>query len=82
MSLSDIRNSLKRISNQYEVGGCERCHGTDARFWPAMTAYSTHGLDLEFDDDPNADVFLCQRCHDEYKDYWTEMWSEYNSSRG
>ena len=75
--LENLQVTLREISKKHEIGGCERCHNPNARLWPAMTAYDTHHLDMEVDPNPNGDVFLCDLCHDEYVEYWQEMWDEY-----
>jgi len=82
MSLERLQSTVLEISQKHEVGCCEHCKGPNSRLWPSMTAYDTSDLNLEFDDNPNAHVFLCHCCHDDYVDYWTEMWNEYKSSQG
>jgi hypothetical protein len=82
ISLKDIQITLKEISKKHGVGGCEHCNSDVAKFWPSMTAYSTHGLDYEVDGDPNGDVYLCIPCHEEYVEFWQSQWDEYNASRG
>lgn len=78
LSLKDLQINLRKISETYSIGCCNRCNKTGAKFWPAMTAY--HWNKEKTDDDPNRDVFLCELCHEEYVEYWTEMWAEYNNS--
>jgi hypothetical protein len=82
MSLDRIRITLQKVSEKLGVGRCEQCNGPNAKLWPSMTAYSTVGMDLDIEDDPNAHVFLCHCCHECYVEHWTEMWDEYNYSRG
>jgi hypothetical protein len=82
MSLDTIQITLRDVSDKLGVGRCERCNSSNAKLWPSMTAYSTAGMNLDLEDDPNAKVFLCHCCHEDYVEYWTEMWNEYKSSQG
>ena len=80
MLLKDIQLSIDVISSKHSVGRCKRCGDKNASLYPSMTAY--YWDKTKTDEDPNGDVFLCFRCHEEYVYYWTEMWDEYNTSRG
>lgn len=82
MIFPEVQIEIRSISQLKGVGGCTHCHAPDAQYYPSMTAYDTHHLDLEVDDNPNSPVFLCSPCYAEYVDYWTALWDEYNYSRG
>lgn len=55
---------------------CSRCGATDSSvtLCTAMTAYHVASL--------NAPLLLCYQCAEDYYDYWTAQWEEYNRSRG
>ena len=76
-----LKEKINDISKKNNVGGCDRCHSKHPKFRRSMTAYSTVGMNMDIEGDPNGDVFLCDMCYEEYVQYWEEMWDEYNRSR-
>ncbi len=61
------------------VGAHERCEhcgeSSGVEVQKAMTAYAWDGTGP----DPNADLYLCRPCAQEYVDEWTERWDEYHA---
>ena len=79
ISIKDIQSSIEVISSKYLVGRCEKCGDKNASLCPSMTAYFWDKT--KTDEDPNGDVFLCSRCHEEYVSYWTGKWDQRNQGR-
>ena len=61
---------------------CVGCRGesgdTDVRLEPSMTQYHWDGKG----ENPNAPSLLCRPCAEEYREHWTEMWTEYHNAVG
>lgn len=67
---------FKELALEMTWLACQRCEavGPDVNERPCMTAYA--------DPKENVKPVLCDLCAQEYLDYWTAMWDEYNRSRG
>ena len=77
ISAAKIKEAVELVSKKHNIGLCDWCKMNPAQYRPSMTAYH---WDNKEDLDPNRDVFLCGLCYEEYSNYWTEMWAEYNNS--
>ena len=61
------------------LGGCSNCGSFWRLDWqPSMTAYPSK----PGEPDPNAPVWLCEPCSEDYEEYWENMWAEYYSGQG
>ena len=68
-----------------EKGICEykryrNCKNNKLSWIKAATRYpfNVFGI-LKWKEDPNRDLFLCEKCSEEYYSYWEDMWNEYYS---
>lgn len=53
---------------------CESCgEGGEIQRQKAMTRYFWDGTG----EDPNADLYFCSACAEDYTSYWKERWQEY-----
>ncbi|UTC29918.1 hypothetical protein BAJUN_03160 [Bajunvirus bajun] len=61
------------------LGGCENCGSFYGVHQPgSMTCYVWDPKSGE--PDPNK-VWLCTDCAEDYEEYWSDRWAEYNSGR-
>jgi hypothetical protein len=60
---------------EHELGDCEG----EIKLREALTKY--HWDKSVKEKDPNAPFYACESHAQQYVDYWTEMWAEYNQGR-
>ncbi len=81
--IMDLWTDEEREKLQLErekAGCCEYCGSNKNPTWTqSMTAY--HWDRLKTMESPNRSLFLCFECYNEYMEYWSNMWEEYNYSR-